>query len=89
VFKKMERQEAWWCKTKTTPEVDGHSTGDALLPPADEATDQRCISKLLGVTMLHLWEVLAKCKLAKKKGQFCMIDNQAIEDSFLEDQQRC
>lgn len=56
-----------------------HSTNDALLLP-DEAPDLRCISKLLGITMLQLWEVFVKCKLSKKKGQFHMIIDQELED---------
>jgi hypothetical protein len=59
--------------------VASHSTNDALLLP-DEAPDPRCVSKLLGITMLQLWEVFVKCKLSKKKGQFHMIIDQELED---------
>jgi hypothetical protein len=37
--------------------------------PLDEAPGEYCLSKLLGITMDDLWEVLIDCKLAKKLGK--------------------
>ena len=37
--------------------------------PLDEAPGEYCLSKLLGITMDDLWEVLIDCKLAKKMGK--------------------
>jgi hypothetical protein len=37
--------------------------------PLDEAPGEYCLSKLLGITMDDLWEVLIDCNLAKKMGK--------------------
>jgi hypothetical protein len=34
----------------------------------DEAPGKHCLSKLLGITMNQLWDVLIACNLAKKMG---------------------
>jgi hypothetical protein len=66
-------------QTKMTPKVDLQSTNDAHLP-LDEAPGQQCVSRLLGTRMNELWEVLLKCKLAKKRGQLFRIDKEQNED---------
>jgi hypothetical protein len=77
-FRAHHQHEAWWYKIKITPKVASHSSNDALLPQ-DEAPDEHCISKILGIPMLQLWEVLLECKLAKKKGQIYLIDKEQIK----------
>jgi hypothetical protein len=77
-FRAHHQHEAWWYKIKITPKVASHSTNDALLPQ-DEAPDEHCISKILGIPMLQLWEVLLECKLAKKRGQIHLIDKEQIK----------
>jgi hypothetical protein len=81
-FYAHQNQEAWWYKIKISTKVTIESTNDDLLPP-DEAPGQHCLSKLLGITMNELWEVLLKCKLAKKSGELYRIDKQQIQQ-FIE-----
>jgi hypothetical protein len=59
-----KHHEAWWLKVKITPKADA----DTSLPP-DEVPGEYCLSKLLGISMDDLWEVLIACNLAKKKGK--------------------
>jgi hypothetical protein len=71
--------EAWWFKLKILPKVDSHSTKDAL-SPLDEAPGEYSLSKLLGISMNDLWEVLIESNLAKKKGKRGnVIDKKGIE----------
>jgi hypothetical protein len=37
--------------------------------PLDEAPGEYCLSKLQGISMHGLWEVLIVCNLAKEKGK--------------------
>jgi hypothetical protein len=56
-FREHYDHEAWWCKIKIKPKVPSNSTHDAMLPP-DEAPSEFFLSKLLGITMKELWNVL-------------------------------
>jgi hypothetical protein len=56
--------EAWWVKVKIKAKADTNT-----LWPLDEALGKYCLSKLLGLSMHELWEVLIACNLAKKKGK--------------------
>ena len=70
---------AWWFKLKILPIVDFHPTKDAL-SPLDEAPGEYSLSKLLGISMNDLWEVLIESNLAKKKGKRGnVIDKRGIE----------
>jgi hypothetical protein len=56
------KHEAWWFKVKIKAKVDTN-----VLPPCNEATCKKyCLSKLLGISMNKLLEVLIACNLAKK-----------------------
>jgi hypothetical protein len=80
-FCEHQHQEEWWHKMKTTVKVAGHSTNDTLLLPDKTPDQQCCILKLLGIMLLQLWwEVLAKCKLTKKKDQFHMIIKHRLKE---------
>jgi hypothetical protein len=57
------KHEAWWVKVKVKPKEDAGS----LLPTLDEAPGEYCLSKLLGISMHDLGEVLMECTLAKRK----------------------
>jgi hypothetical protein len=59
-----DKHEAWWFKIKIKPKPN---PGMSL--PLVEAPGEYCLSKLLGITMDDLWEVLIDCKLAKKMGK--------------------
>jgi hypothetical protein len=59
-----DKHEAWCFKIKIKPKPNP----DMSLP-LDEAPGEYCLSKLLGITMDDLWEVLIDCKLAKKMGK--------------------
>jgi hypothetical protein len=56
-----DKHEAWWFKVKIKPKPNAS--------PLDEAPGEYCLSKLLGVTMNQLWDVLIACNLAKKMGK--------------------
>jgi hypothetical protein len=58
------KHEAWWFKIK----IKSKPNPDMSLP-LDEAPGEYCLSKLLGIAMDDLWEVLIDCKLAKKMGK--------------------
>jgi hypothetical protein len=60
----QDKHEAWWFKVKikAKPNVD-------MSLALDEAPGQHCPSKLLGITMNQLWDVLIACNLAKKMGK--------------------
>jgi hypothetical protein len=49
---------------KINPKADAYT-----LSPPDEAPGKYCLSKLLGISMDNLWEVLIACTLAKQKGK--------------------
>ena len=51
VFREHHHHEAWWHMLKVTPKVASHSTKDARIAP-NEAPGERCVSKLLGITMI-------------------------------------
>jgi hypothetical protein len=51
----------WWFKVKIKPKPNV----DMSLA-LDEAPGKHCLSKLLGITMNQLWDVLIACNLAKK-----------------------
>jgi hypothetical protein len=59
-----QHHEAWWFNLKKSLKADA----DTLSPP-DEAPGKYCLSKLLGISMDNLWEILTACDLAKKKGK--------------------
>jgi hypothetical protein len=82
-FHAHQSQEAWWCKTKTTPQKVNHPTNNVLLP-SDEAPGDHCLSKLLGIKMEELWQVFFECKLAKKKGKHNIIDEEQMK-KFMRD----
>ena len=67
-FHEHHQHQAWWYKIKIKPKVPSNPTQDAMLPP-DEAPGEYALSKLLGITMNDLWEVLFECNLARKKGK--------------------
>jgi hypothetical protein len=67
-FRAHDEQEAWWFKVKITPKSTLRCSDDAL-SALDECPGAYSLSKLLGITMNELWEVLLECKLAKKKGK--------------------
>ena len=77
VFREHHQHEAWWHMLKVTPKVASHSTKDAMLAP-DEAPGDHCVSKLLGITMSDLWEVLLERGLARRKGKNNIIDRENI-----------
>jgi hypothetical protein len=77
-FHAHNEHEAWWFKLKILPKSNSHPTQDVLLP-LDEAPGGYSLSKLLGISMNDLWEVLIECSLAKKKGkQGNVIDKKGI-----------
>ncbi len=59
-----DKHEAWWFKVKIKPKPNV----DMSLA-LDEAPGRHCLSKLLGITMNQLWDVLIACNLAKKMGK--------------------
>ena len=61
-----DKHEAWWFKIKI--KIKSKPNSDTAFP-FDEAPGEYCISKLLGITMDALWEVLIDCNLAKKMGK--------------------
>jgi hypothetical protein len=63
-FRAHAEHEAWWFKLKINPKAKSSSNIDA-----DEAPEEYCLSKLLGISMNKLWEVLLECDLAKKMGK--------------------
>ncbi len=67
-FRQHQEQEAWWYKVKIAPNVASASAEVTNLKPG-EAPLEHCISKLLGITMIELWEVLFECDLARKRGK--------------------
>jgi hypothetical protein len=78
-FREHYDHEAWWCKIKIKPKVPSNSTHDAMLPP-DEAPGKFFLSKLLGITMKELWNVLFACNWARKKGQHDVLVKQKTQD---------
>jgi hypothetical protein len=81
-FREHKDQEAWCHKIKTNSKVPSNPSHVGVLAP-DEAPEESSLSKLLGITMLQLREVLVNCNLAKKRGQFHMILRQNVQD-FIE-----
>jgi hypothetical protein len=78
-FHAHDGHEAWWFKLKIVPKLNSHPTQD-VLSPLNEAPGEYCLSKLLGILMNDLWEVLIECNLAKKKGkQGNVINKKGIE----------
>jgi len=68
-FREHNQHAAWWYKIKIKP-VSPLDSSNTVLLPQDEAPDQHCLSKFLGITMQELWNVLIACELAKEtKGQ--------------------
>jgi hypothetical protein len=65
-FCQHHQHEAWWCKIKTSPNGASCSTEVANLAPG-EAPLERCVSKILVITMIELWEVSFEFGLAQKK----------------------
>ncbi|WP_288993340.1 hypothetical protein [uncultured Marinobacter sp.] len=59
-----DKHEAWWFKVKIKPKQNVDMSS-----PLDEAPGEYCLSKLLGITMNQLWDVLIACNLAKKMGK--------------------
>jgi hypothetical protein len=66
VLHSHDKHEAWWFKIKI--KIKPKPNPDMSLP-LDEAPGEYCLSKLLGITMDALWEVLIDCKLAKEMGK--------------------
>jgi hypothetical protein len=56
-----DKHEAWWFKIKKKPKRNADMSS-----PLDEAPDEYSLSKLLGITMNQLWDVLIACNSAKK-----------------------
>jgi hypothetical protein len=59
-----KHDQAWWFKVKIKPKPDV----DMSLT-LDEVPIKHCLSKLLGITMNQLWDVLIACNLDKKMGK--------------------
>jgi hypothetical protein len=76
-FRDHHELEAWWYKVKISPKLPSNSTEDVMLQP-DEAPDEYCLSKLLGISMKELWRVLFDCNLARKKGKQNIIVKEKI-----------
>jgi hypothetical protein len=55
-----KHHQAWWFKVKISPKEADADTSS----PRDEAPGEYCLSKLLGILMDDLWEVLLACDLA-------------------------
>jgi hypothetical protein len=53
-----QQHEAWWFKIKIVPNADSNEAS-----PLDEAPGEYCLSKLLGIPMNDLWEVLIATKM--------------------------
>ena len=68
-----QQHEAWWFKIKIKPKAVSHASS-----PLDEAPGEYCLSKLLGIPMNDLWEVLIACHLAKKKGKQNILDKEGV-----------
>ncbi len=69
----------WWYRIKIVPKALSITNNHALLP-VDECPGVFGFSKLLGISMNDLWEVLIDCNLAKKKGKGgTIIDKDAIK----------
>jgi hypothetical protein len=69
-----QQHEAWWFKIKIIPNADSNEAW-----PLDEAPGEYCLSKLLGISMNDLWEVLIASNLAKKRGKRNIIDEDGVQ----------
>jgi hypothetical protein len=81
-FLQHNQHDAWWYKLKIKPKAPTNSTHDAL-SPTDECPGEYSISKLLGITMQELWEVLIDCNLAKQMGKRGNILDKGAIKSFI------
>jgi hypothetical protein len=72
----------WWYYIKIVLTAPTTTTNDALLP-LDECPGVFSFSKLLGITMKELWDVLIECKLAKKHGDNLHIKKDAIKNFII------
>jgi hypothetical protein len=76
------QHNAWWYKLKIKPKAPRNSTHDEL-SPIYECPGEYSISKLLGITMQELWEVMIDCNLMKQMGKRGnILDKEAIK-SFI------
>jgi hypothetical protein len=73
-----EQHQVWWFKIKIVPKADSNASS-----PLDEAPGQYCLSKLLGIPMDDLWEVLIASNLAKKKGKRNVIDKEGVQQLIM------
>jgi hypothetical protein len=81
-FLQHNQHDAWWYKLKIKPKAPTNSTHDAL-SPTDECPGEYSISKLLGIMMQEICEVLIDCNLAKQMGKRGnTLDKEAIK-SFI------
>jgi hypothetical protein len=69
-----QQHEAWWFKIKIIPSADSNEAS-----PLDEAPGEYCLSKLLGIPLNDLWEVLIASNLAKKRGKRNIIDEDGVQ----------
>jgi hypothetical protein len=80
-FQDHEHHDAWWYRLKITPKVPSNSANHAL-SPIDKCPGEYALSKLLGITMQDLWEVLTACNCAKtlcKRGSVA-VDKNALKN---------
>jgi hypothetical protein len=69
-----QQYKSWWFKIKIVPNADSNVTS-----PLDEAPGEYCLSKLLGIPLNDLWEVLIASNLAKKRGKQNILDKDGVQ----------
>jgi hypothetical protein len=76
-----EHHDVWWYRLKITPKVPSNFV-DNTLSPIDECPGEYALSKLLGITMQDLWEVLIACNCAKTFGKrgSVVVDKDALKN---------
>jgi hypothetical protein len=76
-----EHHDVWWYRLKITPKVPSNSANDAL-SLINECPGEYALSKLLGITMQDLWEVLIACNCAKTFGKrgSAVVDKDALKN---------
>jgi hypothetical protein len=75
------QHEAWWFKIKIVPNADSNAASSL-----DEAPGEYCLSKLLGIPMTDLWEVLIASNLAKKRGKRNIIDKDGVQQFIMDNE---
>ena len=79
-LREHENHDAWWYRLKIVPKAPSNSTDDAL-SPIDDCPGEYALSKLLGISMQDLWEVLIACNCAKRFGKRgSVLDKDAMEN---------